>query len=305
MSDVIIIGSGPAACTAAIYLGRAGISPLLLEGIQPGGQLTITSEVDNFPGFPEGIDGPELMGRMKKQAERFGARFVVQLAEEVDFSGGEKKVKHGGSWDAAKAVVISTGASARWLGVPGEDSLRGRGVSACATCDGAFFREREIAIVGGGDSALTEALFLTRFAKKVTVVHRRQGFRGAKINLDQARENPKIEFALDVVVESILGENRVEGVKLRNVKSGETSELKLDGLFLAIGHDPNTAFLDGKVALDEDGYVLTFGGTRTNVEGVFAAGDVVDRVYRQAITAAGMGCMAALDVEHYLAEKGL
>jgi len=305
MSDVIIVGSGPAGCTAAIYLCRAGIRTLLLEGIQPGGQLTITTEVDNFPGFPEGIQGPELMGRMKKQAERFGAEFVVEEVEEVDFSGETRRVKHGGAWDEAHAVIVATGSSARWIGVPGEEKLRGRGVSACATCDGAFFREKEIVIVGGGDSALTEAGFLTRFAGKVTLVHRRQGFRGARISLEQARENPKIEFLLDTVVEEVLGENRVEGLKLRNVLSGEITDFKTDGVFVAIGHDPNTAFLGGKIALDEKGYVLTFEGTMTSVKGVFASGDVVDKVYRQAITASGHGCMAALDAEHYLRDKGL
>ncbi|MHC5036677.1 MAG: thioredoxin-disulfide reductase [Planctomycetota bacterium] len=305
MRKVIVLGSGPAGCTAAIYLGRAGLPPLILEGIQPGGQLTITTEVDNFPGFPEGVQGPQLMMEMKKQAERFGAELALEEAEEVDFSTSPLRVKHGGAWEETHCVIVATGASARWLGVQGEKDLRGRGVSACATCDGAFFKDREIAIIGGGDSALTEAVFLTRFASKVTLIHRRQEFRGTKINVDMATENPKIEFLLDSVVEEVVGKERVNGARVRNVKSGETSTLPLEGVFVAIGHVPNTQVLQGKVAMDEEGYVLTFGGTRTNVPGVFAAGDVVDRVYRQAITAAGQGCMAAIDAGRYLQEKGL
>jgi thioredoxin reductase (NADPH) len=245
------------------------------------------------------------MMEMKKQAERFGAELALEEAEEVDFSTSPLRVKHGGAWEETHCVIVATGASARWLGVQGEKDLRGRGVSACATCDGAFFKDREIAIIGGGDSALTEAVFLTRFASKVTLIHRRQEFRGTKINVDMATENPKIEFLLDSVVEEVVGKERVNGARVRNVKSGETSTLPLEGVFVAIGHVPNTQVLQGKVAMDEEGYVLTFGGTRTNVPGVFAAGDVVDRVYRQAITAAGQGCMAAIDAGRYLQEKGL
>lgn len=305
MRKVIILGSGPAGCTAAIYLGRAGLPPLVLEGLQPGGQLTITTDVDNYPGFPEGISGPELVANFRKQSERFGAEFLLENVEEVDLSGPNPKVRWGDTWEETHALVVATGAAARWLGIPGEKEMVGRGVSACATCDGAFFRNREIAIVGGGDSALTEALFLTRFASKVTVIHRRQGFRAAKINVDHGEANPKIEFVLDSVVERVLGEQRVTGVQIKNLVTGEQSELPLEGLFIAIGHDPNTSFLKDKVAMDEEGHVLTFEGTATNAPGVFACGDVVDPVYRQAITSAGSGCMAAIDVERYLESIGV
>lgn len=305
MQKVIILGSGPSGCTAAIYLGRAGLEPLVLEGIQPGGQLTITSDVDNFPGFPDGIGGQELMAAMKQQAEKFGTSFVMDSVEEVDFSGKPLKVRTSAGWLEAGAVIIATGAAARWIGVENEKKLVGRGVSACATCDGAFFRNKEVAIVGGGDSALTEAVFLTRFASKVTLIHRRDGFRGAKINHEKAQENPKIEFLLDSVVTKLLGDKRLLGVEVKNLKTGETSEKKFDGLFVAIGHDPNTKFLKGHVDLDEAGHVKTFKGTRTSVEGVFAAGDVTDPSYRQAISSAGLGCMAALDAEKYLESIGI
>ncbi|MHC4780547.1 MAG: thioredoxin-disulfide reductase [Planctomycetota bacterium] len=305
MSDVVILGSGPAGCTAAIYLGRAGFTTRVLEGMQAGGQLTITTEVDNFPGFPEGIQGPDLMQGMRKQAERFGAEFETREVEEVDFTAETLRLKTGDDWIEGKAVIVATGASARWLGVEGEQALRGRGVSACATCDGAFFNGREIAIVGGGDSAVTEAMFLTRFASKVTLIHRRQGFRAAKINIDHANENPKIEFLLDSVIEEVVGKERVQGAKVKDLKTGEVTELPLEGVFVAIGHDPNTAFLRGKIDLDDEGYVILRDGTRTSADGVFAAGDVVDKVYKQAITAAGMGCQAALDAEKYLAERGV
>jgi len=297
MRKCIVLGSGPAGCTAAIYLARAGLAPLVLEGVQPGGQLTLTTEVENFPGFPEGILGADLVQAMKRQAERFGAEFLGEEAEEADFAGGTIRIRRGEAWEQAPALLVATGAATKWIGVPGEKELIGRGLSSCATCDAAFFRDKKVGVVGGGDTALTEAVFLTRFASKVVVIHRRKEFRAAKINIDQARSDPKIEF--------VLGEGRLSGAALKNVVTGAVSELPLDGLFVAIGHQPNTAILQGKVALDPEGHVLTFEGSRTSVDGVFAAGDVVDRVYRQAITAAGMGCRAALDIEKFLHAKGL
>ncbi|OHB71174.1 MAG: thioredoxin-disulfide reductase [Planctomycetes bacterium RBG_16_43_13] len=300
--NVIIIGSGPAGYTAAIYASRANLSPLLFMGQQPGGQLMITSDVENYPGFPNGILGPELMDLFKKQAERFGTRIFMKQVTTVDFSQRPFKVVADGKDYYAKAVIVSTGASAKGIGLDSERRLMGHGVSACATCDGFFFKGKEVVVVGGGDTALEEATFLTRFCTKVTIVHRRNQLRASKIMQDKVNKNPKISFIWDSVVTDIFDvkQNRVTGVRLRNVKDGKESDLRCDGVFVAIGHEPNTSVFKGQVEMDEKGYIKTFGGTRTNVAGVFACGDVQDHVYRQAVTAAGSGCMAAIDAERYL-----
>ncbi len=298
---VLIIGSGPAGLTAAIYAARADLKPLMIEGMERGGQLMLTTEVENYPGFPEGIMGPELMDGMRKQAERFGTRIVSSDVTKVDLSERPFKVWVGDDLYESEALVISTGASARWLGIPGESRLRGYGVSACATCDGFFFRDRDIAIVGGGDSAMEEAIFLTKFASKVTILHRRDEFRASKIMAQRAIDHPKIEVLWNTTIEEVLGGDLVTGLRVRNVLTDEESVLPVEGFFLAIGHDPNTKIFQGQLDLDASGYVATEGGpTRTSVEGVFAAGDVVDHYYQQAVTAAGMGCQAAIDVEHWL-----
>lgn len=303
--EVIIIGSGPAGLTAAIYTARANLHPLVIEGIGAGGQLMLTTEVENYPGFPTGILGPELMAQFREQALRFGAEFVTANADRVDLAANPKRVCVGNDEYAAHAIIISTGAEARMLGLDSEKALLGHGVSTCATCDGFFFRGHEIAVVGGGDSALEEATFLTRFADKVTVIHRRKELRGSKIMQDRAFANPKIEFRWNSVVEDVKGDGRLEGVVLRDVETGAIDVLAVTGLFVAIGHDPITALFKGQLELDEDGYVVTEpGSSRTSIDGVYAGGDVQDRTYRQAITAAGTGCMAALEAERYIESLG-
>ncbi len=304
--NVIIIGSGPAGFTAAIYAARANLKPLMIEGLlrggQPGGQLMLTTEVENFPGFEHGIQGPELMDVMRKQAARFGTEFVREDVESVDLSKSPFTLKAGDQTYTAKTLIISTGASANWLNIPSEKALQGYGVSACATCDGFFFKNKEVVLVGGGDSALEEANFLTKFATKVTIVHRRDAFRASKIMQERALSNKKIEVIWDSAVEEIkdVSMKKVTGVVLRNLKTNAVSEKKCDGVFIAIGHTPNSEIFKGKLELNPKGYIVVHDGTLTSVPGVFAAGDVQDYKYRQAVTAAGSGCMAALDAERYL-----
>jgi thioredoxin reductase (NADPH) len=299
--DVIIIGSGPAGYTAAVYTARASLHPLLIEGVQYGGALMNTTEVENFPGFADGITGPELMDAMRKQAERFGAEIISDDATEVELTGAIKRVTVGGEEYLARSVILATGSAYRELGVPGEKRLSGHGVSWCATCDGFFFRGKDIAVVGGGDSAVEEATFLTRFGDSVTMVHRRDSLRASKIMAERAMSNPKISFAWNSVVDDVLGDDSVTGLTLRDTDTGQTRTLDVGGVFVAIGHDPRNELFKGQVTLDDEGYVLVDAPhTRTNLPGVFACGDLVDHTYRQAITAAGSGCAAALDVEHYL-----
>lgn len=300
----IIIGSGPAGLTAAIYTARGNLNPLVIEGYQSGGQLMLTSEVENYPGFKNGIMGPELMMEFRAQAQRFGAEFITKDATKVELDGDIKKVWVNDDLYLAESVIISTGAKANLLGLKNESRLMGRGVSTCATCDGFFFKDKTICVIGGGDSAMEEATFLTRFAAKVYIIHRRQGLRASAIMADKAKANPKIEFILDTVVTDVLGNEVVEGVKLKNVKTGQASELTVDGMFVAIGHTPNTGLFDNQLKTDDHGYILTATDkanlSATNIPGVFACGDVQDSHYRQAITAAGSGCAAALDAEHFL-----
>jgi len=300
MERVVVIGSGPAGLTAAVYAARANLAPLVLAGGLYGGQLMLTTDVENYPGFPEGILGPELMTKIREQAERFGARILDIDATGVDFTTRRLVVSTSDEAYRAETVIVATGASARWLGVPGEDLLRGRGVSTCATCDGAFFKERHIVVVGGGDSAMEEALFLTRFGRRVTVIHRRDGLRASKIMAERAHANRKIDFMWNTVVEGVLGEERVTGLRLRNLLDESLFDFDCDAIFVAIGHTPNTEIFRGQLDLDSAGYILSPDGTMTSAEGVFVAGDVYDHRYRQAITAAGSGCRAAMDAERYL-----
>ena len=300
--DVIIVGSGPSGYTAALYAARAELSPLVFEGYEFGGELMNNPEVENFPGFEDGVMGPELMSSMRAQAEKFGAELRPELVERVDFSGDVKKVYVDGEEFKARAIILATGAAPRHLGIPGEEELTGRGVSTCATCDGFFFKDHHIAVVGGGDSAMEEATFLTTFGSKVSIIHRSENFRASQIMLDRARDNEKIEFITNTVVDEVQeADGKVSGLKVRNTQTGEESVLDATALFVAIGHDPRSAFLEGQVATDEGGYIqVEDPTTKTSVPGVFAAGDVVDHIYRQAITAAGSGCRAAIDAQHYL-----
>jgi thioredoxin reductase (NADPH) len=303
--EVIIIGGGPAGYTAALYSARGSLRPLVIEGFQWGGQLMITSDVENYPGYPDGVMGPAMMQEFRYQAERFGAEYITDDVTKVDFSERPFRVWVGNEEYRAETVIVATGATARWLGLESEERLQGRGVSACATCDGSFFRDVPIVVIGGGDSAMEEALFLTRFGSKVTLVHRRDEFRASQIMLDRVRANDKVEIITNAIVDEVLGDQKVTGVRLRStVSPDETWEIEAGGLFVAIGHDPTTKLFLDQLDHDENGYLVTKpGSTETNIEGVFAAGDVQDHTYRQAITAAGSGCMAALDAERYLAER--
>jgi thioredoxin reductase (NADPH) len=306
MRNVVIVGSGCAGNTAAIYAARANLNPLVIAGHEPGGQLSLTTLVENFPGFPEGINGPDLVEHIKRQAQNFNAEYLHGSLIEADLSKRPFRLLIEHEWIETRTLIIASGASARWLGLPNEHKLVGHGVSSCATCDGFFYRGKKIMVVGGGDSAMEEANFLTRFGSEVALVHRRESFRASKIMIDRVRQNPKIKFLLNTVVEDIYDVNQgvVTGVKLRNVLTDEMTEREVDGFFVAIGHVPNTAPFIGQIDLDPDGYILSKGGARTSVEGVFHAGDVQDRTYRQAITAAGAGCMAAMEAERFLEAEG-
>lgn len=305
--NVVILGAGAAGLTAAIYAARANLNPLVVEGLQPGGQLTITTEVENFPGFAEPIPGPELMSNMRKQAERVGARFRSGIVTASDLKNWPPCITIDGEQLETKALIIATGADARWLGLDSETKLRGKGVSACATCDGFFYRNKEVCVVGGGDTAIEEACFLTNFCSKVTIIHRRDALRASKVMQERAKKNPKIDFAWNCVVEEILDVSKgvVTGVRVKDVKTGDVRDIPCDGIFIAIGHVPNTAPFEGQLEMDANGYIMTKkSSSETSVEGVFAAGDCQDNVYRQAVTAVGTGCMAAIDAERYLQAHG-
>ena len=302
--NIIIIGAGPAGMTAALYTSRADLKPLMIEGYQSGGQLMLTTDVENFPGFPEGILGPDLIEKIKKQVERFGTEIISEDVTKVDFSKRPFTVTVGEKEFRAKTVIISTGANARWLGLESEKRLMGRGVTACATCDGAFFKDKEVVVIGGGDSAMEEALFLTKFCTKVTIIHRRDELRASKIMQTRAKKHEKIEFVLNSTVVEVVGEEKVTSVKIKNVATNEISIIECQGMFLAIGHTPNTKLFSGQIDLDEKKYIITKGkSTATNVQGVFACGDVQDHLYRQAITAAGSGCASALEAERFLEKE--
>ncbi len=304
LRNVIVIGSGPAGFTAALYAARANLAPLVLKGLEAGGQLMLTTDVENYPGFADGLVGPELMDQMEKQAARFGAEVLPVHVTDVDLSERPFVVRAGDQEWRGRTIIVATGATARWLGVPGEEKLRGRGVSACATCDGFFFRERELVVVGGGDTAMEEATFLTKFASKVSIVHRREEFRASKVMSARALANPKVDVIWNTTVAEVHGDDAVSGVTLNDVRTEASRTFPADGLFVAIGHDPNTALFRGKLALDDDGYItVAEPRTSTSVPGVFAAGDVTDRIYRQAVTAAGQGCKAAIDAERFLEDE--
>lgn len=300
MREIIIIGSGPAGLTAAIYTARANLKPLVISGLPPGGQLMLTTEVENYPGFPDGIQGPELIDRMRKQAERFGAEFEDHDAKSVNLLSYPFEVRVGNDVYKAKAIIIATGASVKWLGLESERRLIGKGVSSCATCDAPFFEDKDVVVVGGGDTAIDDALLLTKYTKRVTVVHRRDRLRASKILQDRAFKNNKINFKWNIVVEEILGDNKVEGIVIKDVKTGEKSKIECQGVFMAIGFKPNTDLFKGQMEIDDYGYIIARNNTETSLKGVFVAGDVCDYRYRQAITAAGMGCQAAMDAEKYL-----
>ena len=306
MHNVVIIGSGCAGNTAAIYAARASLKPLVISGHEPGGQLSLTTMVENFPGFPEGINGPDLVENIKKQAENFGAEYVHGSVDEADVSKRPFRLNVDGNWIETRTLIVASGASARWLGLESEQKLIGHGVSSCATCDGFFYRDKQIMVIGGGDSAMEEANFLTRFGRQVTLVHRRDQFRASKIMLDRVKANPKIKMLLNTVVEELhdVQKGVVTSARLKNIATNEVTEVEVDGFFVAIGHVPNTKAFKGQLDLDPDGYIVSHGGARTNVTGVFHAGDVQDRTYRQAITAAGAGCMAAIEVERFLEAEG-
>lgn len=300
--SVVVIGSGPAGLTAALYTARADLKTLVLTGMQPGGQLTTTTEIENFPGVVDGTTGPELMATMRKQVEKFGAKTVDEEVSSVDFKNNPLLINVGEKRYSAETVIIATGASARWLGVSGEKELIGRGMSACATCDAFFYKGKDVAVIGGGDAAMEEATFLTKFANSVTVIHRREELRASKIMVDRAENNPKIKFIWNTEVRKVNGTNKLESITVENIKTNETEDLKFDGVFVAIGHVPNTGIFKDQIEIDEKGYVVLHGESKTSVEGVFVAGDVYDHRYRQAITAAGSGCKAAIDVEKYLTQ---
>ncbi|MFN0116801.1 MAG: thioredoxin-disulfide reductase [Elusimicrobiota bacterium] len=302
--NVVIIGGGPAGYTAAVYTARANLKPLVLAGYSAGGQLMTTTEVENFPGFPEGVLGPDLMDNMKKQAERFGAEILFKDVSKVDFSKHPFEITYEDVVVKAKSVIISTGAGPRKLGIPSENAFWGKGVTSCATCDGAFYKGKEVAVIGGGDSAMEEAVFLTRFASRVNLIHRREEFRASKIMLERAQHHPKISIHLNKSIEEVTGNGKVGGLKLKDTKTGIASDLKVDGLFLAIGHIPNSSLFKGIIKTDSEGYILTDSKTATNIPGVFACGDVVDHTFRQAITAAGSGCASAISAERYLESLG-